>query len=134
MVVMAAMGSAMMAGAIASAASSSLANSTTNVEAACKARNDANKKYDDMTKKWANLLNGEEANETQAEEFANDLEQQTRLTYAGTQALKATYNQQKFAKVIQLCLFIFILILVLLLKYFKIPQKIWNLVMGNKNK
>lgn len=127
-----AMGVAMMAGAMASAASSGLENSVNNVEAACKARNDANNKYNDMTKKWANILNGEEANETQAEGFATDLEQQTRLTYAATQALKATYDHQKFVKVIQMCLFIFILILVLLLKYFKIPQKIWNLVMGNK--
>lgn len=128
----AAMMGSMVISALAGAASTGLNNSFGNVESACKAKKDAQDNLDKMKAKWDTLFAGEEALKDKIDNYKTDITEQARLTIAATRALKATYQETKKWKIIGLCVSIFMMIFFLLLKYFKIYERVWDLIMNNK--
>lgn len=128
----AAMMGSMVISAIAGAATTGLNNSFGNVESACKAKKDAQENFDKMKKKWDGIVIGQDNLEENINIYKNDITEQARLTAAATLALKATYQETKKWKVIGLCVSIFMMIFFLLLKYFKVYERIWDLIMNSK--
>lgn len=125
-------GTAMIASMAVGAFTSGLNNSVGNVEASCKARNEAKNHFETMKSKMNTYVADETNLEAKLENFNTDLTQLARLNAASTAAIKATFKEKKTYMIIGFAITIFCLILVLLFKYFKIPERLWNIIMGNK--
>jgi hypothetical protein len=123
---------AMMASMVVGAATTGLNNSFGNVEASCVAKNKAKEHFNEMKTKMEKITFEEEKLQDKITDFNTNLKQLAQLNAAGTAAIKATYKEKKMYMIVGFSVTIFLMILLLLLKYFDIPQRLWNLIMGNK--
>jgi DMSO reductase anchor subunit len=128
----AAMMGSMVISAIAGAATTGLNNSFGNVESSCKAKKEANDNLQKMKATWDSMVLTEDNLKDNIDNYKTDITEQARLTAAATRALKATYQETKKWKIIGLCVSIFMMIFFLLLKYFKIYERVWDLIMNSK--
>lgn len=125
------LGPMMMIGMIAGGVSSTVNDSFSNVIDACQAKKNAQEKLDDLNKFWKSNLENFSADDAKLNEFKNGLQNSAVQTGILTVMLKKTFQKKKEAQIIGLSVFTFILILTLLLKYFKVIPNIWNYITKN---
>lgn len=123
---------AMVASMVVGAATTGLNNSLGNVEASCVAKNKAKKHFDEMKTKMEKYTFDEKNISDELTDFNSNLLTLAQVNAAGTAAIKATYKEKKMYMIVGFSVTIFLMIFLLLLKYFDIPQRLWNLIMGNK--
>ena len=118
----------MMGGMVAGALVNTLNDSFANVEDTCKAVNNAKDKLSTMTSQWKNILNSETKASLQLESFHEAITSQGQMIAAASVGLKETFKQKKQAYLLGFSVTIFIMIFVLLLKYFNVIPNIWNYI------
>lgn len=107
-------------------------NSSGEIENSCKNYNDAIKNYQEETKKWTGRVQQagrdiqkiKDANSTLA---SNISDYKIQLNY-----LRNHFRQKFNINLIGLSIFVFIMILSLLIKYFKVIPNIWNFIVNKK--
>lgn len=120
----------MMIGMFAGAVSSTISDSFSNVEDACTARNNAKKqldKFNDFTKK---TLADTSKLELDIKTFDNHIQNINATTGVQTIVLKEAFKKKKMATLLGLSVFTFILVLSLLLKYFKVFHLLRDFIFG----
>jgi chemotaxis regulatin CheY-phosphate phosphatase CheZ len=120
----------MMIGMFASAAATTISDSFNNVEDTCTALNNANKQLDDLKHFWGDTISKEQLDIDNLTELSNNIQNIAATNGAATVALKETFRQKKMAQLLGLGVFTFVLVLGLLLKYFKVLPMLWNFITG----
>lgn len=126
-------GAAMMAGMIAGGISQSIDDSYANVVDTCNALNNANEQLDKLKADWQHVFLKEAQAEVNLKNFMQGLENQVSQIGVTTLMMKETFKQKKLSVLIALSVSTFVIVLFLLLKYFKVFDKMWDFVM-NKSK
>ena len=124
---------AMMAGMIAGGISQSIDDSYANVVDTCNALNNANEQLDKLKADWQHVFLKEAQAEVNLKNFMQGLENQVSQIGVTTLMMKETFKQKKLSVLIALSVSTFVIVLFLLLKYFKVFDKMWDFVM-NKSK
>lgn len=127
---MALFGSAMIAGMIAGGISQSIDDSYANVVDTCNALNNANEQLDKLKNDWQKVFTEETKAEESLEYFMQGLENQVSQIGVTTLMMKETFKQKKLSVLIALSVSTFVIVLFLLLKYFKVFDKMWDFVMN----
>jgi predicted PurR-regulated permease PerM len=127
---MAFFGAAMMAGMIAGGISQSIDDSYANVVDTCNALNNANEQLDKLKTDWQKVFSKEEKETVNLENFMQGLENQVSQIGVTTLMMKETFKQKKLSVLIALSISTFVIVLFLLLKYFKVFDKMWDFVMN----
>lgn len=127
---MALFGSAMIAGVIAGGISQSIDDSYANVVDTCNALNNANEQLDKLKNDWQKVFTEETKAEESLEYFMQGLENQVSQIGVTTLMMKETFKQKKLSVLIALSVSTFVIVLFLLLKYFKVFDKMWDFVMN----
>lgn len=123
-------GAAMMAGMIAGGVSQSIDDSYANVVDTCNALNNANEQLDKLKTDWQKVFSKEEKETVNLENFMQGLENQVSQIGVTTLMMKETFKQKKLSVLIALSVSTFVIVLFLLLKYFKVFDKMWDFVMN----
>jgi hypothetical protein len=123
-------GAAMMAGMIAGGVSQSIDDSYANVVDTCNAINNANEQLDKLKNDWQKVFTEETKAEESLEYFMQGLENQVSQIGVTTLMMKETFKQKKLSVLIALSVSTFVIVLFLLLKYFKVFDKMWDFVMN----
>ena len=116
----------------AGAAVNTLNDSFANVEDTCKQVTEAQNRLDKMQGKWNLIINDVSKAETQLEQWQNEIETQGEAIANASIGLRETFKQKKESAILGFSVFIFITILSLLLKYFKVFHNIWDFLQNNK--
>lgn len=127
---MAFFGAAMMAGMIAGGVSQSIDDSYANVVDTCNAINNANEQLNKLKNDWQKVFTEETKAEESLEYFMQGLENQVSQIGVTTLMMKETFKQKKLSVLIALSVSTFVIVLFLLLKYFKVFDKMWDFVMN----
>jgi len=121
---------AMMAGMIAGGISQSIDDSYANVVDTCNALNNANEQLEKLKNDWQKVFSEEAKAEESLEYFMQGLENQVSQIGVTTLMMKETFKQKKLSVLIALSVSTFVIVLFLLLKYFKVFDKMWDFVMN----
>jgi hypothetical protein len=107
-------------------------NSADSIKNACDGFSDANKQLEENLQTWTKITADADLLHAQATDFGNtitghlDFYKQKRLD------IHDAFRQQELETMIIIAVFIFIIILTLLMRYFNVYGNIWNLIVGNK--
>lgn len=101
-------------------------NSTVNLEDTCKQIASANNRLNQIEKTYQDMLSSDAEQEMAINTYNEQVGSHLHNTKFLLQSLKQNFKQQELANLISLSVFIFILILSLLLKKFKVYDNIWN--------
>jgi septal ring factor EnvC (AmiA/AmiB activator) len=116
----------MVAGMVAGAAVNTLNDSFANVEDTCRQVTQANDKLTEMQDKWKSIFNDIGSAEAQLKAWQDAIETQGEAIANASIGLRETFKQKKESAILGFSVFLFITILSLLLKYFKVFHNIWD--------
>lgn len=115
----------MVAGGVASAFSS---NSASAISTACDNWDQYEKQYKETLSNWNDIIKGEYTNKTAARDLGISLSLQAIKYKNALSNLKDKYKQQETSYIIGLAIFIFVVLISLLFKYFNVIPSIWNYI------
>ena len=116
----------MIAGMFAGAAVNTVNDSFANVEDTCRQVTEAQTKLDDMKSNWNSIMSQVGDAEAQLGAWQNAIETQGEAIANASIGLRETFKQKKESAILGFSVFLFITILSLLLKYFKVFHNIWD--------
>ena len=119
-------GALMIGGMFAGAAVNTLNDSFANVEDTCKQVTEAQTKLDDMKTKWQSIMSDEAKAEVKLKAWQDAIQTQGEAIANASVGLRETFKVKKESAILGFSVFIFITILSLLLKYFKVFHNIWD--------
>ena len=119
-------GGLMMLGAVLGGATSSVISSTNGINNACNELDNANNTYNSTKEQWSSVIEEEYANVQITEKLNKDLNSQYSTYKSALQSQIKLHKSRKLQMDIFAGVFIVVLILILLLKYFKVYKLIWS--------
>jgi type II secretory pathway component PulF len=123
----------MMGGMIAGAIGGAIKNnSSENIDDACSAFNKANQELEKTLKHWEKITKDEALLEASAAELGETLTKNADFYNEKKNQIHDAFREQEIITMATIGVFIFIIIIALLIKYFNIYENIWNLIVGKK--
>jgi hypothetical protein len=107
-------------------------NSGAAIDNACGEFDKANKSLNDTIQKWKNIINDEKRIQVEIQKFGEALTANLHFYQAKKNDIHDAFRQQEFMTMILIGIFIFIIIITLLMKYFNVYENIWNFIVGKK--
>jgi len=107
-------------------------NTSGQINKACSDWSSSQEIYNKTTKDWTDILNKQNIAKDEMQSIGEGLRNMYVNNVAAKKQLVDVFKLQEFITIVILCIFIFVMILMYLLKYFGIYSKIWNIFFNKK--